>query len=642
MTTRWARVALLGSVLLAILSQWVLCCFEELGWLGVVGHAVALLLFVGSLLRWPLRWRRARRAGGPAWRLLIVGGAAGLVVLAAYLAELQPLPEGNYQFAILFWAAGVGLAVVGLLGPKSREQKVRGEWREAALVGSLFVVALALRLVGLAQFPDVMSGDEGSFALEAQRIMQGDLLNPFGTGWFANTTWFFYLQAAALRVLGWNLVGLRFTSAVLGAAGVVAVYLLARETFGREVAWVGAAFLAGWSLPLHFSRLGFSNGADPLLGALTLGFLQRGLVRGRRGDFVAAGLALGMGFYFYIGMRLMIPVVVAALFFSGPERLRRRWYGLLTFAVIVLLVAGPLLAYYVRHPETFMARHAVVGLFQSGQLTKEQRFTGRPVWQLFLEHLGPAVFVFIYQRDVGGYFYHAAIPMLYVLSGARFVLGVGLAIFRWREVRYKVLLVWLGLTVVFAGWLLKAPPHYDRYLIAAPAICLLVGRAAVVVLRRLARLWGWRRTVRRRLVVIVGVVLLVVNAVYYFGVYAPAGAFHWDRNTVIADRTARLMAELGPGYTTYFFGTPLMPLGGFNSVRFLAPDADWMDVFESPSADWSYVKEGRGALFVVIPQRMGDLQLLRDRFPDGQEQAVLGHDGQILFTVYRVEKAGLQ
>jgi 4-amino-4-deoxy-L-arabinose transferase-like glycosyltransferase len=623
--------ALAVGLLLVVLSQYVLTYHPGAVVVGVVGHMVALVLVLGSLIR-PSRKVALVRAP---WTLILVALATGFVAWAAYEAHIRPPLERDYRQAAVSWMIGVALAVATLSGCRARWTASRIRWREVAFVALAVVVALALRVVGLAQFPDVMSGDEGSFAMEARRIMQGDLLNPFGTGWFANTTGYFYLQAVSLRLLGWNLFALRFPSALLGALGVAAVYLLARDTFGRETAWISALFLAGWTFPLHFSRLGFSNGADPFFAAMALAFLQRGLVRGRRGDFVVAGLVLGASLYSYIGTRLLLIVVMVVLLLAGAKRLRRHWRGLLIFAVVVLLVSGPLLVYFLQWPDKLFERHQFVGLFQSGQLEAEQQATGQSTLVLLLKHLGPAASVFIYTRDEG-YFYRPAIPMLYVFSGALFVLGTGLAIWRWREVRYQAIMAWIGLTVLFAGWLLVLPPHQDRYLVAAPAVCLLVGRAAVVVLRRVSRLWGWRPAMRRGLVILLAVALMIVNAGYYFIVYRATGAFNWDRNTMIADRTARLMVELGPGYTTYFFGSSYMPLSGFNSARFLAPEADWVELLEPP-LDWSFVKGGRGALFVVIPERGQDLPLVRERFPGGQEWQVEAPDGSLLFTAYRVE-----
>jgi hypothetical protein len=195
---------------------------------------------------------------------------------------------------------------------------------------------------------------------------------------------------------------------------------------------------------------------------------------------------------------------------------------------------------------------------------------------------------------------------------------------------------------VIGGWLFDDPPHYQRYLIAAPAVCLLVGRAAAVGVRRVARLWDWSPVWKRVLPMIPAVALLIATAGYYFGVYTPAGGFHWDRNTVIADRTAHLMVDLGPDYTTYFFGTTYMPLNAFrNLVRFFAPDAYWVDVLETP-ADFHFVEGGRKACFIVIPERTDDVALVRERFPGGEEWTVLARDGQLLFTVYRVDGMNLQ
>lgn len=639
---RRAAAILVIGLLLATLAQVALSSRSRFAWVGFIGYVAALILFAGGLAH-----RVVYRVGRPAWRFLGMALAAGLVVGAAYLAHVRPLDECNYEYALLFWMLGIAFAVLSLLAFRGgkvlrsnalpRKASSRAWWREAAVVGGLFAVALALRLVGLAQFPDVMSGDEGSMALEAQKVLDGNLINPFGTGWLSHHNLFFYLEAVALQVWGWNLFGLRFTAALLGALGVPAVYLLARNVFGRPTAWISAAFAAGWGLPLHFGRLALNNSADVLFGALTLACLQRGLVRGRRADFIVAGLSLGASQYFYHGTRLLIPLVLVTLFLSGTERLSRRWRGLLSFTVVALLVCGPLLVHFVRQPDVFMSRPVAVNLHQARQLELDRQSSGQSESQVLLQYGLEAMLAFVFTPDYG-YFYRPATPMLLAFSGALFVLGLGLALLRWQEVRYQVLLTWIGLTVVFAGWLLRSPPHYQRYLIATPAVCLLVAQAAVVALRRMARLWRWSAAVHQRWVVLVAVALLVINAGYYFGVYAPSGAFRWDRNTEIADHTARLMADLGPDYTTYFFGTSHMPLGGFNSVPFLAPDADWMDVLTSPQAGWGFVKAGRPALFVVIPARAGDLVLLRERFPGGREEQVLGRDGGVLFTAYKVER----
>jgi 4-amino-4-deoxy-L-arabinose transferase-like glycosyltransferase len=623
-------VAFSTGLLFAILAQCVSNCWRDLVWAGIATHIVALALIVAGV------WGR-RRLPLPrlAWRPFLLVGVAGLVAWAAYLAHAC----NRYEYAVLLWILGLALAAVVLSG-RLRRWKLPKWWRqEVVAIALLFAVALALRIIKLGQIPDLMSGDEGSMALDAERILNGHPANPFGTGWLSHPNLFFYMEAAALRVFGRNLFGLRFTAAVLGALGVPAVYLLGKGVFGRQVAWIGAFFLAGWGLPLQLSRLALNNSADPFFGALVLAFLQRGLVRGRRGYFVAAGLALGAGLYFYHGTRLLVLLALVVLAFSGWRRAWRCRRGLLAFAVAALLVAGPLLVHFVKIPSSFTERYEVLGSLRSMQMEGERADTGKSMGWLWLVHLERSIFAFVYVRD-RGFFYMADTPMLCVLSGTLFVLGVGLALLHWREVRYAVLLVWLGLTVVLGGWALEFPPQYQRYLIASPAVCLLVGRAAVTLLRLARRIWDWRPAVCQHLVVLTAVVLLALSAGYYFGIYTPAGGFG-DRNTEIADRTARLMAAVGPDYATYFLGMSYMPLGGFNSVRFLAPGADWVQVDESPPTDWSFVREGRGALFVVMEERSDDLPVLYDRFPGGEKWQIEGRKGGVLFSVYQVDAANV-
>jgi len=568
---------------------------------------------------------------GVAVRAVALVGAGGLVAWAAYLAHWRAS-----HWALPVWLVGVAVGAWALAGRGWRGWRVG--WGEVGGVALLVAAALALRLTGLADFPYPMSGDEGSMAMEARRILEGAWVNPFGTGWFSHPNLFFYLHAASLRALGWNLFALRFPSALLGALGVGAVYLLARGVFGRETAWASGIFLAGWSLPLHLSRLALNNAADPLFSALTLALLHRGLVRGRRCSFVAAGLFMGAGLYFYFGLRLLVVLVPLMVALAGWPRAARRWRGLLAMAAVALLVAGPLLLHFARHPDVFVARMARDGLFQSGELQAEQDATGMGLPALLLQHLGCAVGAFVYTLD-RGYFYTAPLPMLPAFSGALFVLGVELALLRFRQPRYLGLLLWTGIVVLAVGWLVRSPPGYHRYLVAAPAVCLLVGRALVAMVRRLASALDLHPVLRRGLVLLLAAGLAAGGAYYYFAVYAPSGVFA-DRNTEIADRTARLMADLGPDYVTFFFGTERMRLGGFNSARFLAPDAEWEDVEDDLPDESKWMRAERGALFIFLPERVSERGLVERRFPGGTEGVAVGRHGDVLFYTYLLPPRG--
>ena len=142
-----------------------------------------------------------------------------------------------------------------------------------------------------------------------------DLLIPFSS--VAAFPYVFpYMQWHFVELIGWNLVGLRAFSVVLGVVNVLAVYLLARELFNRRVAMVAALALAALPIHIQFSRIALNNIVDPLLGTLTFYFIIRGLNRPHqiRGNFAWAGAMLGLTQYFYEGGRFLFPVLTLGLF----------------------------------------------------------------------------------------------------------------------------------------------------------------------------------------------------------------------------------------------------------------------------------------------------------------------------------------
>jgi 4-amino-4-deoxy-L-arabinose transferase-like glycosyltransferase len=630
---RWvAALLVLTGLVLALRGQYFLSYHREALQVGLIHYVAALLMLalgtVLSIEEMPspsgLLDRFARAAPAEPWRPLVLVASFGLVVLAAYLAHWRAS-----WYSVPVWLLGI---VIGTAALWSAGRRLRFSRSEAVGVSLIVGLAFVLRISGLSSFPDPMSGDEGTFALEALKVLEGEWVNPFGTGWFAHPNLYFYLLAGALRSLGWNLFALRIPSVLLGSLGVGAVYLLARDVFGWETAVASGLFLASWSLPLHMSRLALNNCADPLFGALVMAFVGRGLVRGSRRDFVIAGLALGMSLYFYFGARLLLFLLPAVMVLCGFWRARRRWRGLTAMAFATFLTSGPLVVYYLRYPFKFVERMTTTGWFQSGLYQRQLAASGGAAVQVLLTHLVRSALAFVHTLDLG-FFYSAREPMLGVFAGALFVLGLLLALVNNREPRYRGLLVWIALVILLGGWLMINPPGYHRYLIAVPAVCLLVGRALVVVVRRVSSALQLRPAWRRALVVILSLGLCIAGTFYYFGIYIPSHAFA-DPNTEIADRAARLMVDLGPGYTSDFFGVPTMRLGGFNSVRFLAPEAEWMDVIDEKAWNWDDTTEGRGALLMFLPEQAHRRERVREQYPGGSEGEILGRQGEVLFHTY--------
>ena len=107
---------------------------------------------------------------------------------------------------------------------------MRWEWLALAL---LFVAAWLIRAYHLSEIPYVLSGDEASMGREAVRILQGDLGNPFITGWLSHPTLYFYLLSIPVKLFGQTVLAIRILSPLVGALTVVAVYLFAGRPGGE-------------------------------------------------------------------------------------------------------------------------------------------------------------------------------------------------------------------------------------------------------------------------------------------------------------------------------------------------------------------------------------------------------------------------
>jgi predicted membrane-bound mannosyltransferase len=157
---------------------------------------------------------------------------------------------------------------------------------------AVLLTAALLRLPALEQFPPGLHYDEA-----ANRILAGDIglrgERPiFISSYTGKETLFFYLAGGLMRLLGEHTFALRLTSAFVGLLTVAVTYALGREItrHSRLVPLVAAGLLATSFWHLLFSRLGFRVITQPLLQAITLWLLWRGVrcgwMGGGRGGFL--------------------------------------------------------------------------------------------------------------------------------------------------------------------------------------------------------------------------------------------------------------------------------------------------------------------------------------------------------------------
>ncbi len=189
-------------------------------------------------------------------------------------------------------------------------------------VGLLFVTALGavFRLYDLSSTPPEMTSDHIEKLLDALHVSEGyhGVFFPNNGG---REGFQMYLVAliAGLPGVGFSFEALKLATVIEGLVTLPVLWWMARQVIGtdtderrRLADWTGIA-LAGlvaiseWHVML--SRLGLRIVLTPLTTALVIGCLARAMRYNRTRDFLALGLVLGAGMYFYQANR-MLPLLV--------------------------------------------------------------------------------------------------------------------------------------------------------------------------------------------------------------------------------------------------------------------------------------------------------------------------------------------
>lgn len=657
---RW--LLLLGALGLALAGQYYFAKKPDFFWDGVSFYALGMVLFLALI-------REARVAAAPVVRApltltretvirAILAGFALLLGLAV-LVQLNS-PHDSYWPIFWQWVAAIAiflLAFVPLPGWASgvargtAGRQDAGAWRarlgmalrrngwEWGLVLLLVVGAFVLRAWRIDSIPWTLGGDEGSQGLWARDVLEGRLTDMFATGWLSVPNLSFFWQAAWLKTVGDNVTGLRLPWAVVGTLTVLGGYLLVRRLFDRGLALLFAFLLAAYHYHIHYSRLGSNQVADPLFMVWTLLFMVIAWQDKKRWAWVAAGIVAGLAFYFYAGSRQVLIILGAGIawaILTEPAFWREHRDDLLALLGGLAVAGGPMLLYALRFPDDFNARLNQVGIIQSGWLDREVGITGKTRLALVAEQFRRAFFAFNYFKD-RVVWYGADIPLLDFFASIFFIFGLVFSVTKLIKWRYAIFVLWFVLVVALGGALTESPPSSQRLVSSAlPAIFFVA-----VALRELSRLFGEVAELpelgRRIITGGLAIALALISIRFYFGPYQESWVYG-SFNGEVATRIGYELRDLGPTWKEYFFGAPRM-YADFGSSPFIAKGVPLYDVKEPISGPPDFVDNQQKAIFIFLPERLGELALVQQKYPSGTLQEVhrVGEpDGPLLYTAYLV------
>jgi hypothetical protein len=373
--------------------------------------------------------------------------------------------------------------------------------RYAGLIGAVMLLLLAAWLYWRAPLvvPPGLEMDELIEVQISEQILKGDW-RPFYDAGQGREGLYHYWLAAWLKLLGRRVLTLRVASTTLSLLGLAASYALTRRLFGTAVGLVGLAGAVTCFWTLFAARSGLRSTSLPLLAALGGYFFWRALYTGQDRParprpmrfFVAAGFCLGLGFYAYTAARVLpgifILFVLYLLFFHRRELAEGRWpsvarpdiaRGLVVGGLVLFIVASPLLIYLRVHPEAdqfeFMDFDRPLAALEQGDpqpaLKSSLMTLGGFVWRG-----DPLIFDNVPDR-----------PVFEPLGAGLFLLGIGIAVVRFRQPAYAFVLIW-WLVSLLPGMLSQPAPNFYR-IVGAQVVTFIFPAVAVVE--------GWRYLRRR-------------------------------------------------------------------------------------------------------------------------------------------------
>ena len=551
---------------------------------------------------------------------------AGLMLAAL---SLYLFPKGPPN-ALAWWSFALSVALTlasvpafegrwaGFIRKFRRGSQVSFEPRALlplAALGGILLFALLIRLYNLEGFPPGLWFDEADNLDQARFIAENPSHTPVYVPSNNLPSMFLLPIALIIKFAGISLSTGRLIAVAFGVAGVIAIFLMVRHMSGTAMGLIAAFLVAVMRWDINWSRIGMHGITAPFFAALTAWLTFRALDRGRATDFALAGAMLGLGMWFYAAYRLFVIVIVFLflhkfIFADGGRRRVLRNFGVM--AMFALIVTLPVVQFAATHPDEFFKRTQRTSIFAHVGDGEETR----ALMQSFTKHLR----MFHLEGDPNGRHNIPREPMLDPLSGLLMLLGLAVAVARWRKAAYIALPVWI-LVMIMPG-VLTIPweaPQSLRAITVIPAVIALIAVAIgflwdKALSLRLPALRVGAATCIAGLLVVIG----YANINAYFGEQANSpevyAAYSTDETLIARDMAEQAERGYSPMVSRQFRHSLVASLFGHRFPRqtIAAPTNIPLD----PESVWL------GAAIYLEPRESGFYDTLRAYYPDADFREV--------------------
>ena len=376
----------------------------------------------------------------------------------------------------------------------NRSRLCAWEW---ILIVSIMLLAWTARVVGPETVPPGWRDDE----LINIHVLTGEVLSGRPVLYFADASGheplYHTLHAGIIALIGINPLGGHFLSIASGVVSVALTYALARRLLGSPAALLAAALMSTSFWSLMYSRVAIRHALvlPPTMVALYLLWnVDRSTRPTRTLRIWVGGLSLAAAVYTYTVARMLLLVMLVLglyLFLFHRIRFGDWWRPALAALLLAAVLTVPLWIAIVQG----RSEAAALGIGSDARITElsvplRELWSGNP--RPLMENAWATLGMFHATGDPEWLYNLPGRPVFGAVGAGLFFVGLGICLYRWRDPRYALPVVWLGAGISPA---LVTYPHSSlgHTILAQPVTYMMVAlslvegsRALFSVLRRLA------------------------------------------------------------------------------------------------------------------------------------------------------------
>src|SRR5512143_111343 len=352
--------------------------------------------------------------------------------------------------------------------------------REWLAVISLLLMACALRTLDSTRVPPGLHNDEIADAQITETFMNGRvaIFVPENIG---NEALYYYFAAPFMRFIGNSVFALRLPAMFLSLIAMCLVWAVTRRLFGPVAALIALGGFAITFWTVAFGRIILHVVLEVPLAALAAYAFWRAREAHRRRAIawsVLSGACLGLAIDAYTAARVLPAIIVTfgvyVLIVQRPDW-RLWWQRIMITLIAAAIFAAPLAIFLARNPQDDQ-----LGFFDIDRPLRELK---QGNWQPAIETSFNTLGMFTFVGDPLPYYDVPNRPVFDPLTSLLLLIGVGLAVWRWRRPEYAFAVLWFFISLT-PGMVSQPAPNYTRTIGAQVMVFTLIGIGGVAIVQR--------------------------------------------------------------------------------------------------------------------------------------------------------------